>query len=118
MVVNAILYHWVTEVVREEAGPDGFRRAASQMVTFFYMDDSLLASTRVDHLQQVFNVSTDLFDQVGLEMNIGKMIIIVSQPCQLVGGHLAEAYKKHMVGVGMPYHAFRCQHVQCPECNA
>ena len=56
VIVDAVLCHLVTEVAREEAGPDGFGRLAGRMVTFFYADNRLLEYTREERLHQEFTV--------------------------------------------------------------
>ena len=39
MEVDAVIYHWITLVVGEEAGPDGFRRAIQWMTALFYANN-------------------------------------------------------------------------------
>ena len=70
------------ELVGEEAGPDGFSRAAEKMTTFFYADDGLLDSMREKRLHQAFNTLTDLFKRMGLRMNFGKTASMACQPFQ------------------------------------
>ena len=47
-----------------------FNHAVQSMASFLYMYDSLLASTRPEWMQCVFNVLTGLFDRVGLKKNV------------------------------------------------
>ena len=72
----------MTEVSGEEAEPDGFGRASGHMVTFFYVDNRFLDYTREERLQQEFNMLTNLFDRVGLIMNVRKTVSVVCQTCQ------------------------------------
>ena len=103
------------ELAGEEAEPDGFGRAAGRMVTFFYADNRLLEYTREERLHQEFNMLTNLFDCVGLRMNVRKTVSVVCQPCQSVGGHPYEAYKRRIIGMGITYQACQFQNVRCPE---
>ena len=52
MVVKLVLCHWLTEVSGDEAGTDRLRRADGKITTFIYADDSILAYTRVEGIQQ------------------------------------------------------------------
>ena len=49
------------------------------MATPFYTNDGLLASTRADWLQQVFNELTAFFDRVGLKTDVRKTTIMILQ---------------------------------------
>ena len=44
---------------------------------------------------------TDLFDRVGIRINVRKMVSMVCQTYQSVGGNSDESYKIQMAGVGM-----------------
>ena len=42
MVFDAMIHHWVTLVVGEEAGPDGFRWSVQCLAAFFYVNDGII----------------------------------------------------------------------------
>ena len=115
VIVDAVLCHLVTVVAGEEEDPDGFGRAAGCIVKFFYTDNRLLDYTREEQLQWEFNMLTNLFDRVGLRMDVRKTVSVVCQPCQSVGGNPAEAYKRRIIGMGITYQACQFQNVRCPE---
>ena len=114
MAVDEVLRHWVMEVSGEEAGPDGFGRAAGQMATFFYAEDSILASTRAERIHKEFNVLKNLLDRMDLRNNVRNTVSMVCKPFQSVGGNLAETYARWMMGVGMMYHVNQRQCMWCP----
>ena len=78
--MDDVIRHRITVVVSKEAGPDGFGSVVQMMKTFSYADNGLLASTRPKWLQRVFNVLMELFDQVGMQENVRKMVGMVFQP--------------------------------------
>ena len=81
-------------------GPYGFGRAVQWLMVFFYANDGLLDLPRILRLQVAMNVLMGLFDRVGLQTNIIKMVVIVCHPCYIVGGHSELAYMRKMMGVG------------------
>ena len=58
---------------------------------------------RATQLQWVFSVLMEVFDQVVLCTNVGKMVIIVCQPCCAIGYHSTETYVLRMTGEGLPH---------------
>ena len=55
---------------------------------FFYMHDSLVASTDPEYMQGALNTITRLFNRVGLRTNAGKAVRMLCLPCQVAGTHL------------------------------
>ena len=73
------------------------------MASFFYDDDGLIACTRPEWLQGVFDVLTGLFDQVGLLTNLGKKVAMVCQNFCVIESHSDITYEKHRVrGTNLP----------------
>ena len=68
--------------------PRGFFRDVQRMVAQLYANYRLLAYMRQERLQWVFNVLTELFYQVNLRTNVGKMVCMEFQPCHAIGGHM------------------------------
>ena len=85
-------------VVEYEAILEGFGQAVQHLSAHFYADKILLASTQAVRLQRSFDVLADIFDQVGLQTNIGKTAGMFCQPCCAIRGHSVEAYGYHMMG--------------------
>ena len=52
-------------------------REIQKMESFFYVDDSLIASTWPECLQGVFDILTEIFDWVGLRKNMVKTVGMV-----------------------------------------
>ena len=80
MVVDAVIYHCVTLVVGEEAGKDGFGRAVQCLVELFYTNNGLIASPSLARIQAALDVLTGLFNRLGLQTNVNKMVGMVCQP--------------------------------------
>ena len=81
-------------------GPYGFGWAVQWLMAFFYANDGLLASPRLIRLQVEMNFLMGLFDRVGLQTDIIKMVVIVCHPCYIFGGHSEVVYTQQMMGVG------------------
>ena len=64
----------------------------------FYVENGILASPHPDRL-------TVLFDRVGLQTNMEKMVSIVYQPCCTMDSKWEEAYIFQIMGEGMTYRA-------------
>ena len=63
------------------------------MVAFFYADNRLLASSLLYRLQVALDVFIDLFDRVGLQTNINKILGMVCHTCQMALRHSEAAYE-------------------------
>ena len=50
--MDAVIHHWVTVVTPSEDGTGGLGMAITYLVTYFYADDSLVASTQPERLQR------------------------------------------------------------------
>ena len=100
VVVYAVLCHWLlaVEEAEGEAGTGGFGRYIQRLEAYFYVDDDLLAHMRVEKLQRVFFVLTELFYWVGMCTNVGKRLSMECQLCRSLGGHYTEAYGLDMMG--------------------
>ena len=77
------------------------------------MDDGLVAPPHPERLQRVFNVPTDLFDQVGLRKNVWKTISMACQPCFVPGGLPELAYTWRLMGVSPSYQERLRKRVDC-----
>ena len=87
MVEDAVIWHWVTLLSGEEEVPDGFGWSFQLPVACFYADNGIIALPRTDRLQEVLDVLMELFDRVGLQTNVKKMVGMVCQPCYMDVSH-------------------------------
>ena len=117
IVVDTVIFHWVTLVAGEEAVPDGFGQAVQWLATFFYANDGLITSPRPAHIQEALGVLTGLFDRVGLNKNVNKTIEMVCQPCHFVVRHSEVAYMRRMTGVVPSFQERQQEIVWCPYCK-
>ena len=100
VVVDAVVRHWVMIALdkaekKEKRGKKGRHQAA-----LFYADDGMVASPDPRCLQWAFNALVNLFEQVGLQTNVGKTVSMVCRPCQAAGNQSDAAYKRKMTGEG------------------
>ena len=86
MVFDTVLRHWVTVVVLEETGPDGFSQAVQNMAEIFYAAENLLVSTRAEQMKRLFDTLMDLFDRVGLSIDVSTVWLYTPRlTCTVVG---------------------------------
>ena len=83
MVVDAVIYHWVTVVGghQEGAGQEGLGTTIQALSALFYADDGFVASPESARLQGAFDALKGLFDRVGLRTNKGKTVSMACRPC-------------------------------------
>ena len=65
-------------------------------MVFFYSDNGLLASPWLACLQTVLDLFTGMFDRVGINNNINKMVGMFFQPCHMAGRHSEFYYERRM----------------------
>ena len=102
--MDVILRHLVSVVAEAEGemGPEDFGRDVHRLKSYLYADNGLLESTRVERLQELFRLLTDLFDRVGLRTNVGMVVSFSCQPCLALGVHSMEVYGLRIMGWGGP----------------
>ena len=82
VVVDAVVLHWVTMVL-EKAEKRGERRNEGRHQSpLFYTDDGMVASSDPRWLHWAFDALLALFEQVGLQTNVGKTVSMICWPCQ------------------------------------
>ena len=113
VVVDAVVRHWVEEMV-ESAGGQGRRgREGRYQKSLFYADDGMIASSDPGWQKGVFITLLRLFDWVGLRTNIGNIFGMVCRPWQAAGTQLEAAYKQRMTVAGLFYQEIHRVRVQC-----
>ena len=100
VVAEAVIQNCIMFVEAEEAGTKGFGRVVHRMATFFYSYNGLLAYMRPEWLQGEFGDLTEVFDRVGLHMNVRKTSGIVCQTYCAAGRHYEEDYARRRTGRG------------------
>ena len=85
VVVDAVVRHWVTLVVKEAETRGGQGREGRHQAAFFYADDGMVASSDPRWLQRAFSTLVGLFDQVGLNTITGKTVSMTCRPCTAAG---------------------------------
>ena len=100
MVVDVVIRNWVTLVVEEEAGPDGFGSEIQCLAGFFYANDGLLTSPRSDQLQAALYFLMGLFNSFNLQINVDNTIGMVCQPYFIVDRHLEISYTRRKAVLG------------------
>ena len=81
VVVDAVIRHCVKAVAMTEAISEGLGETIQELVDFFYADDGIVVSPRLEILQMAFNVLTDLFCWVSLHTNVRKTVSMAFRPC-------------------------------------
>ena len=72
MVLDSVIWQWVTVVDGEEEGPYVFGQLVQWLAPLLYADDGILASPRPNHLQDMLDVLPGIFNRVGLRTNVKK----------------------------------------------
>ena len=103
VVVDTVIYHWVTVVTPTEAGTGGLGLTIIDLVEYFYYDNDLVASTQSWRLHMAFDVLTGLFGRVGLRTNSKKTASIVCRPYHAPGIILEEACLIGTTGIGITF---------------
>ena len=53
-------------------GIEGFRRDVQRLAAYFCVEDGIIVLTWAAHLQREFDTLTELFDRLGLHINVAK----------------------------------------------
>ena len=88
VVVDAVVRHWVTDMVEgaEEWGEHG--KESRHQNALFYVDGGMVTLPDPRWLHGAFSTLVRLFDRVGLNMNVGKTVGMVCRPCQAEENHM------------------------------
>ena len=100
VVVDAVVRHWVEEMVERAGGQGGRGQEGRHKDSLI---DGMMASSEPGWLQREFITLVGLFDRVGPRTNSGKTVGMVCRPWQATGTQLEAVYKQRMTGVG-PYY--------------
>ena len=100
VVMDAVIHHWVTVVMLEEAGVGGPGMTILDLAAYFYADYGLVESTQLERLQRSFDVLIRILDRVGLQTNTAKTVGMVCQPCHAPVRISEEAYERRTMNKG------------------
>ena len=115
MVVNAVIRHWMKVVAPTESGTEGLGETIQELAKFSYVDDRLVLLPWPERLQRALNVLAEIFDQVGLHKNAGKMVINACQPCFIPGVLTDLEYTRRLTGISSSYQERLQRIVEFPE---
>ena len=76
-----------------KAGEEGLGEMVKEMATYFYADDGFITPPRTERLQRLFDVLTEIFNQVTLRMNIRKMVSMEFRPCHALSELFETVYE-------------------------
>ena len=113
MVVNAVVQHWVEDMVEIEGRQGRRGREGRNQNALFYADDGLITFSDLGFMQGVFNTLVGLFAWLGLRTNISNMVGMVCRPCQAAGTQSEALYKRRMTGAVLSYQERQQVIVQC-----
>ena len=117
VVVDAVVCHWVTLVVKESEIRGERVREDRHQAPLFYADNGMVASSNPRWLQWAFTTLVGLFDRVGLDTNTGKMVSMTCRPCAAGGNQSEEAYGRKMKGAGLTFMERKRERVECRDCG-
>jgi hypothetical protein len=83
----------------------------------FYAGDGWLASHNPTILQSASNMTTDLFQRMGLKMSAMKTKSMNSHPVSELHYISTPAFSRRMLGVGPTYSATQRRMTRCPVCD-
>ena len=107
--------NWIVEETeaRGETVREGQHQAA-----FFYAENGMVVLSEPAWIQGAFTALVDIFDRVGLMINVGKTVSMVCHPCPAgAGNRTEEAYGRRITGEGRSYVERQQERVECVECG-
>jgi hypothetical protein len=117
ILVDSVIQHWLNLILDNGSEVNSFGHTVWEQLVLFYADDGLLAASNHLWLQMVLSCLCELFERVGLCMNVQKTKTMTCTPGYISGQVTVLAYRSRMVGVGESYRAHQCQHIECSICG-
>ena len=117
IVVDAVVRHWLSQVVGEGSEITGLGQTVADKLTIFYADDGLVAARDHEWLQHAIDVLSGLFERVGLRTNINKTKCMSCMPGHISDRMSTAAYKRRMEGTGLSHRERQRRRVECSECG-
>ena len=77
----------------------------------------MVASSDPAWIQGAFNALVCLFDRVGLQTNVWKIVGMVCHPCQAAVNITQTEYRRNLTGEGRSYRERQQDWVECEECG-
>ena len=103
MLVDAVVCHWLEEMVESAGNQGGCRNEGIHQNVLLYADDGMIASSDPGWLQEEFFTLLGLFDWVDLSTNAGNTVRMIFRPCQAAGTQSEAVYEQRMTGAGLSY---------------
>ena len=117
VVVDAVVRHWVTLLVKEAEAWGGRGGEGRHQAALFFTDDGVVASSDPRWLQWAFTTLVGLFDRVGLKTNTGKTFSMTYRLCTAAGNQSEDAYGRKMTGEGLTFRERKREQVECKDCG-
>ena len=99
-MVDAVVREWLRQVLGEEVASGELGLEIRRLLTCFYVDDGVLASTDPTFLQDAFDRLVDLFERVGLRTNTTKTEAMTFLPGKIRNCLSEQAYAQRMEELG------------------
>ena len=100
VAVDAVVWHWVKEMVEISGGRGQEGRHQNAL---FCEDDRITASSDPGWLQGAFSTLVGMFYWLGLSTNVRKTVRMACHLCQVAGTQSEVAYERQMTGAVPSY---------------
>ena len=100
LIVDAVVREWLRQVLGDDVARGEMGMEIRRLLTAFYVDDGVLASTDPVFLQDAFDKLVALFDRVGLKTNTTKTEAVTFLPGKIRTCQTEEVYTQRMEGLG------------------
>ena len=96
LMVDAAVREWLRQTLREDVARGEIGEEIRRLLTAFYVDDGVLASTDPVFLQDALDKLVGLFDRVGLRTNTTKTEAVTCWPGKIRACQSKEVYAERM----------------------
>ena len=116
LMVDAVVREWLRQVLGEEVASGELGLEIRRLLTCFYVDDGVLASTDPTFLQDAFDRLVDLFERVGSRTNTTKTEAMTFLPGKIRTCLSEQSYTQRMEGLGSNRRA-ETRRTSCYKCG-
>ena len=115
VVVDAVVWHWVQDMVESAGGQGRCGREGRHQNTVLYADDGMIALSDQGWMQGAFISLVGMFYWVGISTNVVKTVGMIYRMCQAAGTQSEAAYKQRLMGAVFSYQERQGVQLQCSE---
>ena len=119
ILADKVVRYWLSITIDDNgaATMDGLGRTVSDMLALLYADDTLIAATDPQWLQQALNLLVQLFCRMGLDTNVAKTKLMLCD-CGFIPTAISNrAYLHRITGTGPSFQDHLQQKTTCMECS-